>query len=181
MFGRFNEVDDKPGWREKLAEFRDSPPIVFERPEWLGEGPGVLAMLFAGIGCAMLAIVYLAIPPATLPASVPGHFTAARVKSTTTTASTSTTTTTLSKAKKTKYANTIKGYTPDQKKAFTAWVAAAEKYQRDQAATDLLLSQPIRPPVRRWAYAFVAAVLAAILLFAAWFTSETRSRKLWAH
>jgi hypothetical protein len=178
MFGRFNEVDDKPDWREKLAEWRASPLWVPKRPDWMAEGPGVLALLFLGIGSLMLAIVYVAIPPTALPANLPGHF---AVASAATTTSTLTTTTTVPKAQLTKELQRVKGLSPDQQKAFWSWVQAVNKVNHDQAVQDAILAQPIKPPSRRWSYAFLTGVLSAVLFAGAWHFSDARGRAIFSH
>ena len=183
MFGRFNEVEDNPGWRERYAEWRDSPLFVLERPEWLAEGPGVLMLLFAGILSLMAAVVYIAVPPTALPSSLPGHFEVASASAAPTTTSTSTTTTstTMAPAKLAKIRADMKTWSVATQQKFWAYIEAVDRYNKEQARVDVILSQPIKPPTRRWAYAFLAAVLSALFLAAAWYTSETRSRRLWSH
>jgi hypothetical protein len=177
MFGRFDEVDDKPGWREKLAERRASPLWVPRRPSWMAEGPGVMALLFVGIASLMIAFVYFAVPPATLPSALPGHFV---IPSTTTTSSTSTTTTTtVPAASIDKVLAKTLTMSEKQRQAFWAWVVTADEFHRQQTATDLILSTTPTPPVRRWDYGFLAIVLAAAVFALAWFLSDTRSRKVW--
>src|SRR5688500_791863 len=96
MFGRFKENEDEPGWKEKLAEWRDSPPVILQRPAWLGESPASLAWLFGGIALLLISVVYFIVPADALPAEIPGRWIAptTTVPKSTTSSSTTTTTTT---------------------------------------------------------------------------------------
>jgi hypothetical protein len=178
------QVDDEPGWREKVAEWRDSPPWVFERPEWMTESPGVLALLFAGILAAMLGFVYLVLPPTALPAELPGHWQppAAPVNAaatTTTAAPTSTTTTTLSLTARLARNRDVKTWSEKRKADYWKWIAAVAENERRDAAEEALLRQPPKPPFRRFDYAVFCTAFAGALLAAAWFLSEARARLSW--
>jgi len=88
MFGRSpaNQIDDEPNWREKIAEWRDSPPVVFERPDWLLEAPAALLLLFVGTLLVLVSVVYVVVPADALPASLPGRWNPPATSSTTGTA-----------------------------------------------------------------------------------------------
>jgi hypothetical protein len=183
--GPGNRVDDKPGWREKLADWRDSPLWVWQRPSWMTEGPGVLLLLFGGIASLMLAFAYVAVPPETLPDGVPGHFSVqAAAAAVTTTTSTSTTTTTLP-AKKV-YEQSIRrrlraeAMTEAQKQQYFEWVTAAAAFEESEREIAELLASPVKPPFRRFDIAFGALVIGAVMLGSAWYLSEARQRRVWS-
>lgn len=189
MLGRSSakQIDDEPNWREKLTAWRDSPPWVFERPEWMTEAPGTLLLLFGGIAFALISVVYFVLPPTALPVGAPGYFSIAAAQrafdatSTTSTSSTSTTTTTLSPAKLAaqKKAEQELATDPEKQKLYWAWIQAFGNIQVEQEKIDAILGVPEEAPFRRWTYAMIAFSLSAGLLAAAWFASDTRSRRIW--
>jgi hypothetical protein len=176
MFGRFNEVDDKPDWREKLAEWRASPLWVPRRPEWLAEGLLVLTLLFVGIASLMLAVVYVAVPTSALPSNIPGHWVPPATTSTTST--TSTTTTTVSPVQTRAAIHKLAALSPAQRTAALGYIRAAQAFQKQQAQIDRIVNSPVQPPSHRWAYAFLTAVLGVVLLVLAWLFSDRRARML---
>jgi hypothetical protein len=174
MFGRFNEVEDKPDWRERLAEWRNSPVWVPQRPEWLGESPRALLLMFAGLVCATLSVVYLVVPADALPSVVPGRWVAPVTTSTTST--TTTTTTTLPAEKKRANFAKIAALPKSDRAAAWQYLERMADQRAEQQAVDTIVNSPAVPPSRRWAFAFLAAVAAVLLLAAAWLTSDRRGR-----
>lgn len=180
-----NRVEDEPGWREKLAEWRDAPPWVPARPDWLHESPSAILLALTGLAFAALAAFYLAVPPAALPASMPGHFStekaAAEAARYALPATTTTTSTTVQKTKAEQLARLreVSAWGPEKRKQFWQWIAAVRKYREELAEEQKLLSTPAKPPLRKWDYAFYALLLGAGLFTTAWFVSETRARRVW--
>jgi len=189
MFGRSSakQIDDQPGWREKLADWRDAPPVVFERPEWMTESPGALLLLFAGTLLALASVVYVVVPADALPASLPGRWNAPPTSSTVST----TTTTTLAPAVKNAILKKIVekrdtsivrlATLPSEKqtRAF-AWLRALSANNRQDAILEQVANSPPVPPSRYWTGAFLAAVLAVGAFVAAWVVSDTRGRRHFA-
>jgi hypothetical protein len=187
MFGRSSarQIDDEPNWREKIADWRDSPPWVFERPEWLTESPAALLLLFVGTLLTLTSVMYLVVPADALPASLPGRWNAPATSSTT---STSTTTTTLPPAVKQAALRKIAAARQAATRKIMAlplakrqnafeWIKAVTGYTETEAAAQQILDAPPVPPTRRWANAFLAAVFAAGALVGAWVVSDTRGRR----
>jgi len=187
MFGRSSakQIDDQPGWREKLADLRDAPPWVLERPGWMTESPAALLLLFAGTLFALMSVLYLVVPADALPSSLPGRWSPPVTSSTVSTSTT--TTTTLAPAAKLAILQKIAAQRratvdkllalPPAKRSEALKyikVVAANK-QQDLIAQQVLASPPV-PPSRAWTYAFLAAVLAGGMLVAAWVVSDARGR-----
>jgi hypothetical protein len=173
--------EDEPGWREKLAEWRDNPPVILARPDWLSESPGTLFLLFAGVGCLIVAAVYTVVPPESLPANMPGYFSVQQARadflSSTTT---STTTTTIPADVLRKRAYEIKSWSIERQLEFWEYVKQVGAYEKEEAEAAQLLSKPAEPPTRRWSYIYLAGVMAACLLALAWWMSDARARRYWS-
>ena len=184
-------AEDEPGWREKLADWRDSPPWILERPAWMPEHPLALVLFLLGTVAALLSVLYVAVPPTALPADMPGSFSVARTRAefyaTTSTTGVSTTTTTTIAPLSVRLARRREraAWTPEQRAKneadYKQWVMAAADFRKQQAEEDAILNSPPEPPFRRWSYALYAGVAAAAALFAAWFMSDVRSRRLWGN
>jgi hypothetical protein len=174
-----NPNDDEPKWREWLADLRDAPPWRMERPGWLRESPTALLVALAGIACVVLSVAYVAVPPQSLPAALPGHWELSGAwKAKAENPPTTTTTTVLTKeAARRTYAAGYKlaaTLSPDDQRKFWEWVAKSAEVDRQRAADEALANSPPTPPFRRWDLAFVTVLLAAALLAGAWYFSETR-------
>jgi hypothetical protein len=169
MFGRFNEIDDQIGWREKLDDLRSSPPWVLERPGWMREGLGVTALLFVAIGFLMLTLVYVAVPPTSLPVSLPGH-----VSTPPSAAASAPKTTGWTPAAAKQLQTSLQVYkTPQARSALFAYLAAVAAARAPHVVV------PPKPPTREWRYLLGCLALTGALLAAAWYLSETRARGLY--
>ena len=175
-----------------LERYVASPPQEPDAPDaFRFAAPGKLLDVARAAGLAdarerllafsIAAIVYLAVPPQTLPAGLPGHFStqkaALAVRSTTTVPTT--TSTTLSPLQHLENTAEYNKYSEAQKAQYWAWIKAVGDYQASEQRAAEILARPPEPASRRFDYALVAAVLAAGFLAGAWFFSEARSRTLW--
>jgi hypothetical protein len=176
---------DKPGWREKLADWRDAPPWVPGRPDWLSESPSALLLLALGQLLLIVGIVYAVVAPQSLPAQAPGYFDVAAARkawAATSTTTITTTTTTIAKTQVAKNQAQIAKIVadPEAKKRFLGWVDAVARYQQYQAYSEEVLSEPAQPPFRRWSYSFLALTGGVLALAVAWLISDTRARRSWS-
>lgn len=179
--GAGSDFTDEPTWREKWEERRSNPLWVPERPGWLIENVMTLALLFVGIAAALVFAVYLVVPPQSLPAGMPGYFdtakAAAEVRTVPTTSST--TTTTLSPAAKVAIREANKNRSDEERRKFWLWVNAVDEYRELEARAEAVVRTPRTPPTRQWPLVLVFGSGAACLLVAAWWFSDTRSRRQW--
>jgi hypothetical protein len=156
---------------------------VIERPEWLTESPAALLLLFLGTLFALISVVYLVVPADALPSSIPGRWTPPPTSSTVSTTTTTTLPPAVKKAGLRKIAEAqqvqaraILALPPDKRQAALLWIKTAAVGAKEELVIQQILDTPAVPPSRQWAYAFIAAVLAAGTLAAAWFVSDTRGR-----
>ena len=174
MFGRFKEHEDEPDWREKLADWRDSPPVILERPGWLGESPLALGLLFAGIAFVLAAAVYVAVAPEALPATLPGRCVA---PVTTTHPTTTTTTSTTIPLRKTQLALLqASKLTPTEKAKYWGWIQATRQFAEEEIEIERIVAEPAKPPTRRFDLALIALVVGGLCLGGAWAASDSRQR-----
>jgi hypothetical protein len=167
--------DDEPGWQEKLADWRNNPPWVFERPGWLRENPTALLLFFGATVAVVLAVVYVAVPPKALPAEVPGKWSPPVTSSTT--SSTTSTTTTVPAAVRAQQLAKLAALPADKKAKAWGYIRGVSDARRKEAEIEAIVNSPVQPPFRRWAFAFFAAVAAAGLLVGAWFASDLRGKR----
>lgn len=178
MFGRYKETEDIPGWREKLADWRDAPLWVPQRPTWMTESPTALAFLFVALALGLLAVVYLATPPQSLPDAAPGYFNVAKAQAAAMQyTTTSSTTTTIAPEIRAKIRAEVQSWSPERRKAYLVKIAIGEQWKKEEAYGLSVLATPAQPATRRFDLALLLGAAAAGAAIVAWLASDARNRR----
>ena len=178
MFGRFKETEDIPGWREKLADWRDAPPWVPQRPDWLPESPMTIAFLLFALALGVGSVFYLAVPPQSLPDSAPGYFSVAEAQAAAMQyTTTSSTTTTVPRAIRDTVRKEVASWTEEQRQAYLVKIAIIYQQRQKETYEESIRATPSEPRFRRFDLALLLGAAAAGAAITAWLASDARNRR----